>query len=71
MTDLWKLNNICEKHGISEHEAKLILNLIGHGGLNSNFLNEFGYKINIKLQIILDDFVEAGFISFETVEHND
>jgi hypothetical protein len=65
VTALWKLNKICEKHGISGKDAQFILNIVEQGALNSNVLNEFGYKINTKLQNILDDFVEAGFISFE------
>ena len=68
VTDLWKLNKICEKHGISGKDAQFILNVLEQGALNSNVLNEFGYKINPKLQNILDDFVEAGFISFEVEE---
>ena len=59
--DLTKNKNI-EVIGINYKDTKINA---------KNFLNEFGYKINTKLQIILDDFVEAGFISFETVEHND
>ena len=68
VTDLWKLNKICEKNGISGKDAQFILNVLEQGALNSNVLNEFGYKINPKLQNILDDFVEAGFISFEVEE---
>ena len=65
VTDLWKLNKICEKNSISIHDAQFILNVIEEGALNSSVLEEFHYKINPKLQNILDDFVEAGFISFE------
>tara|TARA_R110002110_G_scaffold27835_7_gene100648 strand:- start:160 stop:369 length:210 start_codon:yes stop_codon:yes gene_type:complete len=68
VTDLWKLNKICEKHGISGKDVQFILNVLEQGALNSNVLNEFGYKINPKLQNILDDFVEAGFISLEVEE---
>jgi|APSaa5957512493_1039668.scaffolds.fasta_scaffold48572_4 hypothetical protein len=60
---LWKLNKICEKHGISEQKISLLLQVVEAGGLNGNVLDEFGYKIMPKLQIVLDDLVEAGFIS--------
>ena len=64
-SSLWTLNKICEKHGITEHETSLLLQTVEAGGLNGNVLDEFNYKITPKLQIILDDLIEAGFISFE------
>ena len=67
-SDLWKLNVICEKHGITQKQASLLLRTVEAGGLDSNVLSEHHCKIAPKLQIILDDFVEAGFIGKEEME---
>jgi len=61
-SDLWTLNKICQKHGMSEQNISLILQIVEAGGLNGNVLDEFGYNITPKLQILLDDLVEAGFL---------
>jgi len=60
---LWELNKICEKHEMSAQKISLLLQVVEAGGLNGNVLDEFGCKITPKLQIVLDDLVEAGFIS--------
>ena len=48
VTDLWKLNKICEKHGISGKDVQFILNVLEQGALNSNVLNEYGMGKDLK-----------------------
>ena len=62
-TDLWTLNKICQKHNISIDKIKFLFECIAEGALDPSVLNENKLTLTPKLLNLLDDLVEAGFIS--------
>ena len=59
---LWTLNKICQKHNISIDQIKFLFECIEKGALDPNVLDEHSFKITPKLEKLLDDLVEAGFL---------
>jgi hypothetical protein len=68
MSDLFTLHKICEKHGISERQIKMLLRGIEAGLLNSVVLEQTKFVITPMLQELLDDLAEANFICKHELE---